>query len=682
MPIKVAAVIVTYNRIDLLLECIEALREQTYNALMDILVIDNASTDDTADKMGIFSELGIVRYFNTGENLGGAGGFNYGFRKAVELDYDYVWVMDDDCIPTKNALEELICVSEALGGEYGFLSSKAIWTDGSPCRMNVQKTSFWRKAPQYLELPTPIEMASFVSLFVKRDTIVKYGLPYKEFFIWGDDLEFTYRISRDLPCYFVPASIVIHKTTHNYGSDISCDTPDRIPRYRKAYRNEMVLFRGSGFSSRVYQCMRLAKHSLKALSSKNGNNGQRIGAIVCGTIDGLRFRPQIEFANSIQVDKRKILELFGEPISFGGQESYVINLLTHMDLSNLSVDLCTPYYCDNENHRNTVIQHDGKVFEFGLPFLPGKSRKAIDAPLRQFLKQHHYDVVHIHSGSTTFLSIAAKAAKQMGVSQVFVHSHATLEAVNWKKRLIRRYASCDMGKYADKVFACSRQAGEVRFIGESLKKLTVIKNGIDVNHFSYNPDVRKFTRALFEISESTLVVGHVGRLSPEKNHLFLINVFNKVVESGSDAVLLLVGDGPEKEKLETRITELGLEDKVWLLGAQSDVAPYLQAMDVFVFPSIFEGLGIVAIEAQASGLPVIASDNVPVDAQITNEFRFLSLDAALDDWRDAIIAGGKLHRTDCSKQVRIAGFDADDTASYIKELYLGIASESMREQTL
>ena len=188
---KTAAVVVTYNRIELLKECIAHLQAQT--SVADIFIIDNASTDGTGELFSAAQE-GIL-YFNTGTNLGGAGGFNYGMRKACELGYEFVWVMDDDTLPEPTALEKLLEADEKLGGNYGWLSSLVLWKDGSPCKMNIQKITKWRPLKSFNEI-SEVQYASFVSLLLKSDTIKKYGLPYKEFFIWGDDWEYTRRISK------------------------------------------------------------------------------------------------------------------------------------------------------------------------------------------------------------------------------------------------------------------------------------------------------------------------------------------------------------------------------------------------------------------------------------------------------------------------------------------------------
>lgn len=227
---KVAAVIVTYNRKNLLIECIDALLNQKTDAAMDIIVIDNNSTDGTEAAIFTYIHDHKILYCNTGANLGGAGGFQYGMRYAAERDYTHIWVMDDDCIPTETSLQAFLDADKKLKGRYGWLSSKVLWKDGSICKMNVQRRSVIRKVRDFKSALVPAVMASFVSLFVPSAVVLDMGLPIKEFFIWTDDWEFTRRISRKYPCFLCNTSMVVHKSNANIGANIVTDTVDRLNR--------------------------------------------------------------------------------------------------------------------------------------------------------------------------------------------------------------------------------------------------------------------------------------------------------------------------------------------------------------------------------------------------------------------------------------------------------------------
>lgn len=291
---KVIAVVVTYNRKELLKEAIEALLNQEYNNC-DVLIVDNASTDGTREYIDELLKDTRVHYENTGANLGGAGGFNYGIKRACQMGCDFVWVMDDDCIVHKDSLTELLNVDKQLNGNYGFLSSKVLWKDDSICKMNIPKKTFSTWLKEFDKPIQEIAMASFVSLFVKTDIIKEMGLPIKEFFIWTDDWEFTRRISRKYKSYFISKSIVTHKSKNNEGADISTVEGDRVERFKYLYRNDVVLYRGEGLKGWILLYIRLILHKLRILKSDKKDKKERIKIINNAIKEGKKFKPEVEF---------------------------------------------------------------------------------------------------------------------------------------------------------------------------------------------------------------------------------------------------------------------------------------------------------------------------------------------------------------------------------------------------
>jgi len=177
---SILAVVVTYNRKNMLIKCIDHILNQK-GISCDILIVDNASTDGTINCVKSITDT-RVKYINSGSNMGGAGGFNIGLKEAATRGYEYVWIMDDDCLPFEDALENLWKYHKQLNGEYGWLSSVALWNDGSICTMNVQKVSLTEKVSDYSNELIDAEYASFVSLFMPTKHIKTYGLPIKEFF--------------------------------------------------------------------------------------------------------------------------------------------------------------------------------------------------------------------------------------------------------------------------------------------------------------------------------------------------------------------------------------------------------------------------------------------------------------------------------------------------------------------
>lgn len=292
---QTAAVVVTYNRMELLRRCVTKLLEQTA-ASCDVIIIDNASTDGTEEMIETEFHQPEIIYINTGRNLGGAGGFEYGLERAVLLGYEYVWVMDDDTLPEKTALAELYKADKRLHGRWGFLSSVSYWTDGSICRMNIQKKDIFRHIGQteYEMETAPIRMCSFVSLLVKSSIIREVGLPIGEYFIWTDDYEYTGRISRRYPCYMVPASRVVHAMKIHTRVNFATDDTSRMERYRYIYRNDVHCYRQYGLRGWAYILSKDFYTILNILKNADGDRMKRIRIVLQGFLEGLRFYPRIK----------------------------------------------------------------------------------------------------------------------------------------------------------------------------------------------------------------------------------------------------------------------------------------------------------------------------------------------------------------------------------------------------
>lgn len=291
---RIAAVVVTYNRKELLKENIECLLRQKPMA-PSVLIIDNHSTDGTGEFIRDYILQDKIEYYDTGSNLGGAGGFAYGIRKAVELGFEYIWVMDDDCMPTETALEELLKADRELQHSYGFLSSKVLWKDGNLCEMNLQRDTITHTVDHLEGEMKPVVMASFVSLFLPTAVVKEMGLPIKEFFIWTDDWEYTRRISRKYPCYVVPKSVVIHQSRSNIGAKIVTESADRLDRFEYLYRNDVYLYRREGIKGFCYEAVRLTAHCVLVLLKSPDRKRERLGKIISGTRKGFGFKPEIEY---------------------------------------------------------------------------------------------------------------------------------------------------------------------------------------------------------------------------------------------------------------------------------------------------------------------------------------------------------------------------------------------------
>ena len=296
---KVLAVIVTYNRLDLLRECLDAVQNsECGSACLETLVVDNASTDGTdiyvqqyqTDHSGVF-------YARLQRNIGGAGGFCEGIRYGLQGEYDYFWLMDDDTIVRKESLDKLLRAADLLKGEFGYLASQALWTDGNPSMMNEVRLleKNWSQYHDKIAAGLfPIQRATFVSLLLNVNAVKRVGLPIKEFFIWSDDQEYTDRIAKEYTNYYVADSLVVHKMLKNIGSDIATDDESRLMRYRYAFRNEYYIASRSGQKAKrqyYWRVLCAMRHILKKAENKRL---MRMRIIIQGVLQGWRFHPGIE----------------------------------------------------------------------------------------------------------------------------------------------------------------------------------------------------------------------------------------------------------------------------------------------------------------------------------------------------------------------------------------------------
>lgn len=295
---KLVVLIVTYNRILLLKECIQAVLEQTFSAF-DVLVVDNHSTDGTLEYLTGLREKGVLSFLRLPENTGGAGGFYAGMKEALRRGYSHVWLMDDDTVPKRDALLRLVEADQLLQ-DYGFLVSLPLWKDGSVCRMNMPLPGVIRQeSGRVLQAGfLPVKIATFVSLFLKTEVVREAGLPIREFFIWGDDQEYTERISKRYRSYLVLSSVVQHKTKNNLGSDISSDSPERIDRYYYAYRNELYISKRNGFLSLGFYFVRLLGALFRIVLFSKEKKMKRLKYLLAGMAAGIVFNPEMEITTA------------------------------------------------------------------------------------------------------------------------------------------------------------------------------------------------------------------------------------------------------------------------------------------------------------------------------------------------------------------------------------------------
>ena len=346
----------------------------------------------------------------------------------------------------------------------------------------------------------------------------------------------------------------------------------------------------------------------------------------------------------------------------GGIECFITNMLTTIPLDGLQVDIVADLVEDSI-YTQTVKKVGVQVIE-----MSGKLRVAQNEKVfKRLLENNKYDIVHLHIFHGLALKYA-KIAKECGVPVRIAHAHgAGLRKSPTKclKLLLHYFGTARYKKYATHLLCCSYSAAEFM----QFENARIINNGIDVEKYAFNPEARKEIRDTLSLDECH-VIGHIGRLSNEKNHDFLLEVFSKIKKKCSDAVLLIVGEGDMHTQIENRIAELGLADSVKMLGARRDIPALLSAMDLFLFPSLVEGFGIVALEAQASGLPIITSTAVPKDARISENAYALQTTNS-DEWTNLSLSllVHKPYRETGVSAIKNAGFDRETTANTMLDIY-------------
>ncbi|MBR3358761.1 MAG: glycosyltransferase family 1 protein [Solobacterium sp.] len=347
----------------------------------------------------------------------------------------------------------------------------------------------------------------------------------------------------------------------------------------------------------------------------------------------------------------------------GGAETLIMNLYRCIDRTKVQFDFVegssAKAVFDQE-----IMELGGRIYR--CPRFNGKNYLVYRKWWIDFFNEHasEYTAVHGHIGSTAaiYLSIARK----YGLHTI-AHSHNTYDSFNLRQ-FPYRVMSFPTRFIADSFFACSEDAGISRF-GKKVN-FKVINNGIDTTSFAFNESIRRSVRKELGIDENTCVLGHVGRFSKQKNHVFLIEIMKQMVEKNENCLLMLVGDGHLRKEIEEKADSYSLKDKVMFLGVRENISELLQSMDVFVFPSLYEGFGIAALEAQTSGLPVLCSDKVSSDCYVTDLVHPLPLDAGAEQWADTAIQLSKYIRTSYTQQVKDKGFDIKDVAAELQSFYL------------
>lgn len=346
----------------------------------------------------------------------------------------------------------------------------------------------------------------------------------------------------------------------------------------------------------------------------------------------------------------------------GGLETMLMNYYRAIDRNKIQFDFLThrEYLGD---YGMEILRLGGKIYHISRlnPF-----SRQYKKELGEFFKEHpEYQIVHVHQDCLS--SIILKVAKKYGVKVRIAHSHSSNQDKNIKypiKIFYKRF----IPRYATNLLACGKEAGEWMFNGANFQ---VLNNAINAKQYRFDKEKRVQMRRSLGVSDDEFVIGHVGRFSPVKNHLFLLKVYKEILKE-KKSKLLMVGDGQLRKEIEQEIERLGIASNVILTGVRQDVCDLMQAMDVFVLPSLYEGLGIVGVEAQAAGLPCVFSENIPQEVILTNDAKRIALTTSMNEWAKQILEMKNKERTDTYDVICRAGYDINNNVKKLEEYYLNL----------
>jgi glycosyltransferase involved in cell wall biosynthesis len=355
-------------------------------------------------------------------------------------------------------------------------------------------------------------------------------------------------------------------------------------------------------------------------------------------------------------------------MDYGGVETLLMSIYRCIDRNRIQFDFLCMNTCENA-FSEEIKNLGGRMY--AIPFISKVGYSGYKKRLVKFFLEHkEYTIIHTHINS--YNGVVLEAAQLANIPVRIAHAHVS-HAIekNIIKKFIKEYSKGKIVKCATDFFACSEDAkNDFYSTVNEHRNCKIINNAIDTEKFRFNDEVRNSIREKYNVKEA-LIIGHVGRFDETKNQIMVVKVFEQYLKRGNDAVLWLIGDGYNRKQIEKYVTESGMDSKVFFWGLQKDIPSLMSTMDVFLFPSRYEGFGIVAIEAQANGLPVIASDRIPKSTEVTDLIAYVSLDDT-DRWVLELqrVAEISINRMMYADIVRNAGFDIKDIAIRLQDFYL------------
>ena len=349
----------------------------------------------------------------------------------------------------------------------------------------------------------------------------------------------------------------------------------------------------------------------------------------------------------------------------GGVEAVIMNYYRHIDRSKIQFD----FICDEDS---TDIPYEEIESLGGKVILcpPYQKLFKYQKELKKIFKENKYKIVH--SNINTLSVFPLRAAKKAGVPIRIAHSHSTSNKKEWKKNLLKNTLKPFSKKYANRYMCCSELAGRWLFGDKEYNKGTVylLNNAIDLDKYKYNEEIRTNKRKELQIEPNTFVVGHIGRFVEQKNHRFLIDIFHEIKKKKDNSLLLLAGQGPLMEEMKEKVNGLKMVESVKFLGQRKDANELYQAFDLFLLPSLYEGLPVVGVEAQASGNLCYLSNDMTKETKVLDSTVFMSLNNTSEEWADAIIKDAENYKKhDTKEEVSRYGFNIEEEANKLEKKY-------------
>ena len=675
---------------------IEAFKNQTYKDF-ELIFIDDGSADGSYEKIhGYIGKTDFPIILRKQENKGVSAARNNGVKAASGKYIAFVDCDDDivgDYVETLRDAEDSrfdVFVFQSLMTEENAAVTPKI------TNKNIRKLSRYEMLERFISDPTAFGV---VNLFIDRDFYAKNSFEFREGYKYYEDYDFLYRIfsitdnilfseyqmyfyirrKNSAMARFIPDRLSCLTIIEELKPFIASNAPEFLPLFEKwaAARIYWSIMWQASLAFGVKDALRFAKRAyikqqmrkLKDYPSKKVRLSSRLFSVspplfVLSAKFLGKTRSKIEksdieaFAKYFDNRPKKIL-VYGMTENRGGIESYIMNVYRNLGNKKMIFDFLTDW--ETMAFETEVKENGSKVFH-----IPAKSRSLFkhQKAIAKILKDHkEYRTVYFNilNAGAVFSMIPCFIRKR----NIVVHSHSSSDS----NMRLHNLCKLPLNVIAKKKLACSKPAAVYMFGKKALvkEKVKIINNAINVSDYTFSPSVRKEKRDELNITDNFSLI-HVGRMSAEKNPIFIIDIFSAVSVADPTATLLYVGSGPLEEKIKKPAADIGIIDRIKFLGMRSDIPQLLQAADVFLLPSLFEGLPISLLEAQAADLPCFVSDNVSKEAEITDSVSFLSVLSPPDIWAAQIINARDAKRKNREKEFFDKGYDIKREADRVVEI--------------